>query len=342
VLPDDGTPPPPPPPPPTTCTGGDFPGAPYPRSSFICDISWGAIRRAAMGSDTWPVTWADDGDLYTAFGDGWGFPPGSSQKLSLGLAKVSGDPTSFSGQNIPSPTGEQIGQGETGGKASGMLMVDGTLYMWMRNADGAGNRCRLGWSTDHARTWQFSSWTLNLGYCTFINYGQNYAGARDNYVYTVSHNHPNAYTEADDMVLIRVDKASLSNLASYQYLSGFDGQGLPTWSSNFADRSSVFHHTGHCLRSGISYNAGLGRYLWWQLYLGPDDPRFSGGFGVYEAPEPWGPWRTAYFVDLWDVGPGEAASFPTKWMSSDGQSAWLVFSGDDYFSVREAIFTIAQ
>ena len=66
------------------------------------------------------------------------------------------------------------------------------------------------------------------------------------------------------------------------------------------------------------------------------DTRFEGGFGIYDAPEPWGPWTTAFFTVKWDTGPGETASFPTKWMSQDGKKLWLVFSGDDCFSVREA------
>ena len=64
-------------------------------------------------------------------------------------------------------------------------------------------------------------------------------------------------------------------------------------------------------------------------------PRFEGGFGIYESPQPWGPWRTVYFTNHWDIGPGETSSFPTKWMSPDGHSLHLLFSGDDFFSVRK-------
>jgi hypothetical protein len=70
----------------------------------------------------------------------------------------------------------------------------------------------------------------------------------------------------------------------------------------------------------------------------PRGPRFQGGLGVYDAPERWGPWTTDYFTNDWDVGPGETASFPTKWMTADGTVAYLVFSGDDCFSVRRATF----
>ena len=64
--------------------------------------------------------------------------------------------------------------------------------------------------------------------------------------------------------------------------------------------------------------------------------RFHGGLGVYDAPEPWGPWTAVYYTERWDTGPGETGCFPTKWMSADGRTVHLVFSGDDAFSVRKA------
>ena len=98
---------------------------------------------------------------------------------------------------------------------------------------------------------------------------------------------------------------------------------------------AAFDHPGGCSRSAISYDVGLRRYLWCQTLPGRD-ARFRGGFAIYDAPEPWGPWTTVYFTEDWDVGPGETCSFPTKWMSTDGKTVHLVFSGDDCFSVRKA------
>ena len=61
---------------------------------------------------------------------------------------------------------------------------------------------------------------------------------------------------------------------------------------------------------------------------------------IYDAPEPWGPWTTAFTTEAWDVGPGETSSFPTKWMSPDGKTLYLVFSGNDDFAARKAILTL--
>ncbi len=65
--------------------------APYPPSPVIRGIHWApkeSIIRKARGSDTWPLTWADDDALYTAYGDGRGFEPLVPEKLSLGFARV--------------------------------------------------------------------------------------------------------------------------------------------------------------------------------------------------------------------------------------------------------------
>ena len=322
---------------------------PYAQSPVITHLEWapvGEIRRAADGNDTFPITWGDDDLLYTAFGDGQGFVPETDIKLSLGFAFVTGDPDNYAGSNIRSPQ-EQQGDGASGMKASGMLMVNGVLYMWMRNADNAGHGCRLAQSTDHARNWTISDWYFaEFGYCTFINYGQNYAGAPDGFVYTVTPDSPSAYEPSDGFILFRAPQGDLFNRDAYQYYAGADDNGEPIWTIDIEERDYNFYHPDSALRSGISYNAPLGRYIWWQQLPNldddkPEDTRFDGGFGVYDAPQPWGPWTTVYFTDFWDVGPGETGSFPTKWMSPDGLTMNLVFSGEDSFSVRRATLTVA-
>ncbi len=316
--------------------------APYPPSPVIESIAWApreTIVRRARGSDNWPLTWADDDALYGAYGDGNGFEPVLPAKLSLGLVRIAGGPADFTAENLRSPMIEQKGEGKAGRKASGILMVDGVLYLWMRNAGNA----QLAWSSDRAKTWTLAPWrfTESFGCPTFLNFGRNYARARDGYVYVYSHDRDSAYVPADRMVLARAPKDRLRDRAAYEFLQQIDRSGEPVWTNDIARRGAVFSHAGRCYRSGVSYNAALKRYLWCQVLPG-DDPRFRGGLGVYDAPEPWGPWTTAFFAETWDVGPGETASFPTKWISGDGRTLHLVFSGDDCFSVRRATVTVRQ
>ena len=155
------------------------PEPPYPPSPVIESVTWSpasTIIRKAPGSDNWPTTWGDDDAIYTAYGDGNGFEPLLPEKLGLGFAKILDVPESFQAINIRSPTGENTGSGARGKKAGGLLMVDGVLYMWARNAGNA----QLAWSNDHAKTWTWSDWkfTTSFGHPAFLNFGRNYQGAQ--------------------------------------------------------------------------------------------------------------------------------------------------------------------
>jgi CubicO group peptidase (beta-lactamase class C family) len=309
---------------------------PYRPSPVIADLVWAppdTIRRAAAGSDNWPLTWGNDDAMYGAYGDGQGFEPHVPKKLSMGFARITGGPHTFTGVNIRSTSGETVGDGAKGKKGSGLLMVDGVLYLWARNA---GNS-QLAWSGDRGATWTWSDWkfTSGFGAPTFLNFGRNYAGAPDRFVYIYSHDSDSAYTAADRMVLARVPSSAIRQREAYEFFKGLDGKQQPIWSKAIEERAAVFTNPGRCYRSGITYNAGLRRYLWSQTHPGTD-ARFEGGFAVYDAPAPWGPWTTVFHTDKWDVGPGDTSSFPTRWMSADGTEVHLVFSGDDAFSVRKA------
>lgn len=334
---------------------------PYPPSTYITRLTWDdQVVRTGLGpivnretgrrdgSDNWPIIWADDGDLYVTYGDGYGFEPYLESKLGLGFARIAGGPEAFSAVNIRSASGENAGYGRQGKKGSGLLMVGGVLYLWLFHADERGGQAQLAVSTDHAVTWEYSDWKFEgFGLCTFINYGRNYAGARDGYDYSVTHDGPMADGPADRMILMRVPADRIADRGAYEFYVATDAGGDPTWDRDIERRGAVFVHEDACLRSGISYCAPLRRYLWWQHIPQPPghrdrgDTRFDGGFGIYEAPEPWGPWRTVYFTEQWDVGPGERAEFPTKWMSADGRTLYLTFSGDDNFCVRKATLQIA-
>ncbi len=318
---------------------------PYPKSSLSVQFaSPDSVLRMAKGGDNWPATWADDDHLYTAYGDGNGFSPYTDIRFSLGFAKVSGTPPALNGLNLRTPTGERVGDGKHGVKASGMLMVDHVLYMLVRNPQNSS----LMWSTDHGETWEQSDWKFDVsfGAPTFLNYGKNYAGAKDEYVYIYSHNEESAYKNSDHFVLARVPKNQLRDWQKYEYFAGYEKNNQPRWSEDVRKRKPIFTNPGKCYRSGITYHKGLKKYLWCQtlqLTSGAHtDVRFKGGLGIFESSNPWGPWKTVYYTRDWDIGPGETSSIPTKWMDSDNKTAYLLFSGDDYFSVRKMNFELSQ
>lgn len=329
------------------CLAGDVSVAAQdlPTSPVIEQIEWAGLDtvvRRAKGGDNWPITWADDDAIYSTFGDGYGFEPRLSQKLSLGFVRIAGGPGDFRATNVRSPD-EQYGQGRAGKKAWGLLSVDGRLLMWLGHADKRGGQAQLAWSDDHCQTWTFADWKFSeFGLVGFVNFGRDYQGARDAFVYAYSHDGPLADTPADGFVLMRAAKQNVTHREAWEFFERLDEKAQPVWTKDGSRRGHCVARPGACLRSGMTFNPGINRYLWWQQIPAPHDAadrgdtRFEGGFIILDAPEPWGPWTQAYRTEMWDTGPGEHGDFPAKWMSGDGRTIYLVFSGDDYFCVREA------
>jgi CubicO group peptidase (beta-lactamase class C family) len=298
---------------------------PYPPSQVIQGVRFdppAAIRRAADGSDNWPVTWGADGHIYTSYGDGWGFDPRVEKKLSQGWARIEGGPEEFRGINIRSESGERTGDGRAGAKASGLIMVDGVLYSWIRNTGNA----QLAWSEDLGQTWHWGfRFTTSMGSPAFLNFGRNNEGARDGFVYAYSQDGPSAYTQDDGIVLARAPKSRLREQSAWEFWAG-DGR----WSANIADRVPVFRFEGHCERVDAVWHPGLRRYL---LAVGYNH---ASGWGLFEAPEPWGPWSVAFHTHKWDLDETHGYRLPSKWIGADGRMH-LIYSGrlrEDAFCVR--------
>jgi len=294
--------------------------APYPPSPAIADIVWaapGEIRVSAPDSDNWPVTWMDDGDLFTSYGDGRGFAPFVERKLSMGWARIAGGPLDFSAVNVRSQTGERSGDGANGPKVSGVLMVDGVLYAWARNTGNA----QLMWSEDKGRTWTWGwKWQRGFASPSFLQFGANYAGAQDRYVYVYSQSGGSAYESDDGVLLARAPLDRIRQREAWEYFIGKRGE-RATWSGRIEDAREVWSFPAHAQRVDAVHHAGLGRYL---LLVGYDH---AGGWGIYDAPSPWGPWTSVFHTNDWGLGDTHGYRLPAKWM--DNETLHLIFSGSN-------------
>jgi CubicO group peptidase (beta-lactamase class C family) len=309
--------------------------SPYPHSSVVRGVSFApenSVERKAIDSDNWPLTWADDGEIYTAYGDGRGFEPYTDRKLSLGFARVEGGAADFRGFNIRSASGEASGDGAAGAKASGMLMVGGVLYMWVRNVQNA----QLLWSLDRARTWEAGfKFDRGFGSPCFLNFGKNYAGAPDAYVYVYSQQGPSAYQSDDGVLMARAHRDRLRERTAWTLFAGMEG-GQPAWSPDIAMARPVFEYKGHCQRVDAVYHPATRRHL---LVVGYGH---DGGWGIYDAPKPWGPWSTVFHTEYWGLGETHGYRIPTKWIAPDGHDLALVFSGLIYNGVVYDAFCVRK
>jgi len=302
--------------------------APYPPSPVIRSAVLGKeIGRTAIDSDNWPLTWGDDDAQYTSYGDGYGFEPFVEKKLGMGFARITGSANDYRGVNLRADA-ERTGGGAKSPKASGILMVDGILYLWVRNVANS----QLLWSLDRGKTWQWGfKFEEGFGSPSFLNFGRNYAGARDEYVYTYSQDGPSAYESDNGIALARVRKDKLRERTAWEFYQGTDAAGSPQWSADIRRRSAVFHYPANCYRLDVVYDAGIGRYL---MALAYDN---AGGWGLFDAPNPWGPWTTVLHRQ-WDIPDTHGYRLPAKWISADGLTVTLVFSGvkpNDAFCTRK-------
>jgi len=322
---------------------------PCPPSETITNLTIHPERISIGNGDNWPITWADDGDQYTVYCDGEGFGGGSG-KGSMSLAKIGGDPPAFTGENLASPTGHKTGGGPKGRKASGLLMVDGVLYMWVRNLKEDGTGSSLAWSEDRAATWTWADWSFpEIGYLTWLNAGKNYAAAQDEFAYVYSPDTPSAYKTSNRMILARVPTPEIRNEKAYRFFAGLDGDGNPEWAGNFRERKPVFTDPGHCYRPEVVFNPGIGKYLLLTATSGA--PRWCGTdekyLGIFEASTPWGPWHTVRQINGWG---GDESRFqpriPPKWIRADGKTFYLLYScfpaGPYQFNVQKCSLELSD
>lgn len=306
--------------------------SPYPRSEVIERITWdwSTLRSAAPGSDLWPITWAADDSLFTAFGDGGGFG-GTDQdgRVALGFARIDGAPDDFIGININGGKNPlHPASFPKHGKVGGLLAVGKRLYAWLNTQNGKWPDVdqALIWSDDVGASWQRPAWVFPKGEgglkpSTFLGFGKGYTAIPDSlnafvFFYGQQQGDPN------HTFMGRVAKQKLLDRGAYQFLAGQARDG-PRWTSDVASATPIFAGPSGDL-STVVYVPGLQRYLLTNFHTGP------GQLGIFDSAEPWGPWTTVTYEENWasmgTEGQGLTCSFPAKWMSADGQTLWCVFS----------------
>lgn len=324
--------------------------SPYPVSDVIKEVKfdWSTHMRLATGSDNWPVTWADDDNQYVVWGDGGGFGGTNGiGRSSIGVAKIEGNWYDFKPENIWGGYQTQNENNITG-KSYGIVCIEGVLYMWVgmfQTDKDQFNETKIAWSEDHGASWSFADWSFTrdegVMMPTVCNFGKNYEGARDEYVYFYlirfqSYDGPDNYPDKVSWLnvqkpgiidLARVEKNKIKDRNAYSFFAGMV-DGKPTWTVKIADRKPVFENpagVGWCIN--VSYNSGLKRYL----LTTEHSETHRGNFGIFDAPQPWGPWTTVYYASNWGEGHFPLNTFywnfSNKWLSEDGKHFSLIFTG---------------
>jgi hypothetical protein len=343
---------------------------PYPKSDFITGFAIDTARLSIGHGDNWPITWADDDRQYSFFADGKGFGT-HNEHVSIAPVVIEGVPPNITGRDILSETGTLPIEGGdvNSAKVCGLVMINETLFAWVRNINPPGmpkgTGSRLMFSTDQGKNWEWTDWDWpTIGYPTWLNAGKNYSDAQDEFTYFISPDGPSAYFDYDSMLMARVPVQDILDKEEYSFFGGFDENGKPRWLA-YENRKAVFRHDGGCFRPDIVYNPGLKRYFvsmatpaapeysrssiktavnewaWWSA----DHADRIAHFGLFESTNPWGPWKTVFFEKDWGAPENRfSPHIPSKWISEDGKTFFLLYScipvGPYRFNIQKCTITV--
>lgn len=270
------------------------------------------IEQHGPDSDQWPSTWADDGELYAAWGDGFGLND-LSPKRTLGISTLSTPPgvTGVDVYGLVNPNRKPLG-----------IVADtpNTINLFYTTADDNWDGSFEAVSNNNGAAWTyqstpiFSRATDGVWVVGIAQFGPGYTGvpaAADGfyYVYLSDRN--------EHVYLGRVSKSSLFDRSTYQFYSG-----VTVWDANWANRVPVYSDPagigGDWFHVGITWNPNI------SMYIMVKGHNFS-DLGVFMGPNPWGPWTTLYYGPFQDGFRKFTFQTPQKWMV--GTDLWLTWSG---------------
>ncbi|MGD9561730.1 MAG: DUF4185 domain-containing protein [Pyrinomonadaceae bacterium] len=222
--------------------------------------------------DLFPSCWADDGFLYTANGDGWGFGD-KTDDADIVLSRVDGTPeTGITGLVVSrrEAIANIWGGKNYNRKPTGMVAVDGDgngkdeLYLAVQDLNSRpcpdcfndAPNASISRSDDYGKTWIKSEKAMfadhkftTIFFLDFGKSGENASvlgkdAARYVYAYGIDYNWrsptDNTKPKPADLYLARVPKNKIQDRAAWEFFSGMKN-GRPAWSSDIEERAAVLH-----------------------------------------------------------------------------------------------------
>lgn len=230
----------------------------------------------------------------------------------------------------------------------GNVNYGGTTYNWPWLGAFVGFR----YSTDKGRSWTacplkpekplfgesgLQGYPVKIGSPHFVDFGKNMQYSPDGKAYLVAHgadisdSKPRfwnaSWITGDQVYLIRVTPSieNMNNPAAYEFFSGYDEKGTAIWTSDFSKIKPLLEWNNNMGCVTVTYNAPLKKYI----MCVTDGGNTCSKMNTYllESDSLTGKWKLVTYLKNF----GEQAYFvniPSKFISADGKSAWLLYSGN--------------
>jgi len=136
-----------------------------------------------------------------------------------------------------------------------------------------------------------------------------------------------SWITADQVYLARVRPSpeTINDIAAWEFFAGHDGAGQPVWANNFEQIKPLIEWNNHMGCVTATYVPGLKKYLMCITDGWPTVAKMDSY--ILEADVITGPWRmVCYLKDFGEQG--YFLNFPSKFISTDGQTLWLCYSAN--------------
>jgi hypothetical protein len=231
---------------------------------------------------------------------------------------------------------------------AGRVMHEGMTWNWPVLGPIPGFRI----STDYGKTWTDSPHSpakplfpepakfmgpLKIGSPKFIDFGKNMEHSPDGKAYLVGYgteeNDPNpryanlSWISGDQIYLTRVTPSieNINDESKYEYFAGHDNTGNPVWSDDFENIKPLLEWNNNMGCVTITYNAPLRKYLMCVTDGWPTVGKMNSY--ILESDKITGPWKLVTYMKEFGEQ-GYFLNFPSKFISKDGLTLWLCYSGN--------------
>jgi hypothetical protein len=173
---------------------------------------------------------------------------------------------------------------------------------------------------------------VKIGAPHTVDFGKNMEHSPDGKAYFVGHGatRPDsnlAWIAGDHAYLMRVLPVvdNINDASQYEFFAGHDAQGVPVWTSNFAQIQPLIQWNNRVGCVTMTYNTPLKKYLMCVVDGWPTVGSMN--TFILESDHITGPWKLISFMEKFGVQ-AYFVNIPSKFISADGKVAWLCYSAN--------------
>ena len=225
---------------------------------------------------------------------------------------------------------------------------DGMDYNWPWLGPFVGFRI----STDFGKSWietphtpseplfgenGMGGYPAKIGSPHFVDFGKNMEHSPDGKAYLITHGaEPDdpeprfanlSWITGDQIYLIRVSPGigNMNDASQYEFFYGHNSTGNPLWTNDFNKIEPLIDWNNNCGCVTMTYNAPLKKYLMCITDGWPTAGKMN--TFILESDLITGPWKLIVYMKEFGEQ-GYFVNFPSKFISADGRTAWLCYSGN--------------